>query len=206
MLQMSRTLTGSARTDGWEATQNAWQRLFPGICIILCFLHAVLKIGERCVRNLPLRTSLVDKAWSVYEAVTRAQFSQRLRRFREWGLKHKSLGPLRDAVLSLCTKGPRFACASSHRGAHRTSNAVDRLMNYQDRRLYAMGYFHGTPESARLAMRAMALLWNFHPYGTRIRRDFPARRSPFHDLNGFQYHDNWLHNLLIASSMGGRKL
>ena len=52
-------------TDGWEATQNAWQHLFPGICIILCFLHAVLKIGERCVRNLPLRTSLVDKAWSV---------------------------------------------------------------------------------------------------------------------------------------------
>jgi hypothetical protein len=193
-------------TDGWEATQNAWQRLFPGICIILCFLHAVLKIGERCVRNLPLRTSLVDKAGSVYEAVTRAQFSQRLRRFREWGLKHTSLGPLRDAVLSLCNKGPRFACAYSHRGAHRTSNAVDRLMNYQDRRLYAMGYFHGTLESARLAVRAMALLWNFHPYGTRIRRDSPTRRSPFHDLNGFHYHDNWLHNLLIASSMGGRKL
>jgi hypothetical protein len=64
----------------------------------------------------------------------------------------------------------------------------------------------GTLASARLAVRAMALLWNFHPYGTRIRRDFPARRSPFHDLNGFQYHDNWLHNLLIASSMGGQKL
>ncbi|MGH8604889.1 MAG: hypothetical protein ACREXR_19520, partial [Gammaproteobacteria bacterium] len=101
-------------TDGWEATQNAWQRLFPGICIILCFLHAVLTIGERCVRSLPLRTSLVDKAGSVYEAVTRAQFSQRLRRFREWGLKHVTEGPLRDAVLSLCTKGPRFACAYSH--------------------------------------------------------------------------------------------
>jgi hypothetical protein len=120
-------------------------------------------VGERCVRNLPLRISLVDKAWSVYEAVTRAQFSQRLRRFREWGLKHKSLGPLRDAILSLCNKGPRFACAYSHRGAHPTSNAVDRLMNYQDRRLYAMRYFHGTPESARLAVRAMAQLWNFHP-------------------------------------------
>ena len=25
------------------------------------------------------------------------------------------------------------------------------------------------------------------------------------DLNGFQYHDNWLHNLLIASSMNGRR-
>jgi hypothetical protein len=36
-------------------------------------------------------------------------------------------------------------------------------MNHQDRRLYAMCYFHGTLESARLAVRAMALLWNFHP-------------------------------------------
>ena len=40
----------------------------------------------------------------------------------------------------------------------------------------------------------------------RTRRDDPTRRSPFHDLNGFEYHPNWLHNLLIASSMGGRKL
>ena len=47
--------------------------------------------------------------------------------------------------------------------------------------------------------------WNgdFHPYGARLRRDQPSRVSPFHDLNGFQYHPNWLHNLLIASSMGG---
>ena len=51
-----------------------------------------------------------------------------------------------------------------------------------------------------------ALQWNFHPYGARTRRDDPTRRSPFHDLNGFEYHPNWLHNLLIASSMGGRKL
>jgi hypothetical protein len=49
----------------------------------------------------------------------------------------------------------------------------------------------------------MALHWNFHPYGARLRRDQPTRVSPFHDLNGFQYHANWLHNLLIASSLGG---
>ncbi len=52
----------------------------------------------------------------------------------------------------------------------------------------------------------MALPWNCHPYGARTRRADPTRRSPFHDLNGFKYHPNWLHNLLIASSMGGRKL
>ena len=65
---------------------------------------------------------------------------------------------------------------------------------------------HATTASARLAVRAMALQGNFHPYGPRLRRDQPARVSPFHDLNGFQYHPNWLHNLLIASSLGGLRL
>lgn len=82
---------------------------------------------------------------------------------------------------------------------------LDRLMNYQDRLLYNMQYFHGSLDSARLHLRAMALLWNFHPYGSRTKFNHPSRSSPFKDLNGFQYHDNWLHNLLIASSMNGRK-
>jgi len=43
-------------------------------------------------------------------------------------------------------------------------------------------------------------------YRVRLRRDQPSRVSPFHDLNGFQYHPNWLHNLLIASSLGGLRL
>jgi hypothetical protein len=30
------------------------------------------------------------------------------------------------------------------------------------------------------------------------------RNSPFEGLNGFCYHDNWLHNLLIASSLQGQ--
>jgi hypothetical protein len=50
------------------------------------------------------------------------------------------------------------------------------------------------------------LQWNFHPYGKRLREEEPGRISPFHDLNGFVYHQNWLHNLLIASSMGGLRL
>ena len=65
---------------------------------------------------------------------------------------------------------------------------------------------HATTASARLAVRALARPWTFPPYGPRLRRDRPSRVSPFHDLNGFQYHPNWLHNLLIASSMGGLRL
>ncbi len=89
--------------------------------------------------------------------------------------------------------------------AHRTSNMVDRLMNHQDRLLYTMQYFHGDKKSARLYLRSMALLWNFHTLGARTRSECSARISPFTDLNGFRYHDNWLHNLLIASSMNGRR-
>jgi len=193
-------------TDGWEGTQSAWRRLFPTGGILLCFLHSVLKITERCGRDRATRKLVLDRVWAVYDSCTRAQFSQRLRRLREWATAGLPESALRQMVFKLCGKGPQFARAYRFPGAHRTSNALDRLMNHQDRRLYAMRSLHGTPDAARLAMRAMALQWNFHPYGARTRRDDPTRRSPFHDLNGFEYHPNWLHNLLIASSMGGRKL
>ena len=193
-------------TDGWEGTQSAWRSLFPTVCIILCFLHSVLKIAKRCGRNRATRMPILARVWAAYGSCTRAQFSQRLRRLREWATAGLPVGALRQMVRKLCGKGPQFARAYRFPGAHRTSNALDRLMNHQDRRLYAMRSLHGTPDAARLAVRAMALPWNFHPSGVRSRRDDPSRRSPFHDLNGFEYHPNWLHNLLIASSMGGRKL
>jgi hypothetical protein len=88
--------------------------------------------------------------------------------------------------------------------AARTSNQVDRLINYQDRILYAMQYCHGTLAAARQEIRAMALLWNFHPYCRKVQALEPHSMSPFEDLNGFRYHDNWLRNLLIASSLNGR--
>ena len=193
-------------TDGWEGTQSAWRRLFPTVCLMRCFLHSVLKIAERCGRDRTTRTLGLDRVWAVYASCTRAQFSQRLRRLRAWATAGLPEGALRQMVLKRCGKGPPCVRASRFPGAPRTSNALDRLMNHQDRRLYAMGSLHGTPDAARLAMRALALEWHVHPYGARTHRNDPTRCSPFHDLNGFEYHPNWLHNLLIASSMGGRKL
>ena len=193
-------------TDGWEGTPSAWKRLVPTVSVSLCFLHAVLKIAARCGRDRATRPLVLGRVWAVSPACTRAQFSQRLRRLREWATGGLPDGPRRQMVLPLCGKGPQFAHAYRFPGAHRTSNARDRLMHHQDRRLYAMRCFHCTPDAARLAMCAMALQWNCHPYGARTRRDDPTRRSPFHDLKGFEYHSNWLHHLLIAASMGGRKL
>jgi hypothetical protein len=105
-----------------------------------------------------------------------------------WGVCAGSSGP-RASLRADFT--PAYDCLQ----AHRPSNAVDRL-------LYAMRYCHATTASARLAVRAMGRQWNFHPYGSRRRRTQPSWVSPFHDLNSFQYHPNWLHNFLIASSQG----
>ena len=193
----------SVCTDGWHATREAWRRLFPKITLVLCFLHSVLKIKNRCTGAL--RHQVLTRAWHVYQATTKRQFTQRLRRLAEWTPTHLS-GAVAEMVLKMCRRRADFTPAYDCPQAHRTSNAVDRLLNYQDRVLYAMRYCHATTASARLAVRAMALQWNFHPYGLRLRRAQPARVSPFHDLNGFQYHPNWLHNLLIASSLGGLRL
>ena len=111
-----------------------------------------------------------------------------------------------EMVEKLCARSADFLPAYDLPEAARTSNAVDRLLNVVDRQLYAMRYRHGTQESARLAVRAIGMQWNFHPYGQQLSRDAPERASPFGDLNGFQYHGNWLHNFLIPSSMGGLRL
>ena len=189
-------------TDGWRATREAWARLVPTIKLILCFLHSVLKIEARC--RGALRHELRQRAWHVYHAVTKVQFAQRVRRLREWAHGHLD-GAVQEAVLKLCNLKDQFSVAYDFPAAARTTNGIDRLMDYQDRVLYGMRYLHGSRESARWAARAMALQWNFHPYSARAQRE-GANGSPFEALNGFQYHGNWLHNLLSAASIGGRRL
>lgn len=192
--------------DGFDSTRKAWESLCPRVRLVLCFLHSVLKMILNCPRDPALRSLLVDKLWNVYQAPTRSGFSQRLRRLREWGQTKLAEGRAQQTLLKICAKGPNFVVAYASETAVRTTNGVDRVMDYLDRVLYSMKYFHGTQASGRLAVRATAMLWNFHPYGERTRRSDPSRRSPFHDLNGFEYHTSWLQNFLIASSMAGRRL
>jgi hypothetical protein len=193
----------TVNTDGWEHTQRAWKALFPKVTLILCFLHAFLKIRDRCKRQKELLRSIAEKVWNVYHAQTVAQFSQRIRRLRQWAGSVES-DPVREKLLNLCDKAPQFKKTFAHPRSYRTSNALDRLMNYQDRILYSIQYFHGHAASTLLYLRSMALVWNFHPYGTRARHE-GLRASPFEELNGFQYHPNWLQNMLVAASLGGWK-
>ena len=42
----------SVCTDGWEAMRQAWRQLFPLIKMLLCLLHAILKMKQHCAGQL----------------------------------------------------------------------------------------------------------------------------------------------------------
>lgn len=192
----------TVNADGWKATTNAWRSLFPSMCVIQCFLHAVLRIRNAATTaTMAWYTRIVERVWEAYAATSTRQFSQRLRRLREWG---KSLHErtLKTALLKLCRDRDGFAAAYDFPTCLRTSTMVDRLMRGMDRYLCAHQGFHGTIVSAEYGIRSYCLLTNFRPFCSNplaggVRHEC---ESPFTRLNGFSYHTSWLQNMLVATS------
>ena len=193
----------TVNTDGWGATQKAWLSLFPMIIIIECFLHAYIKIRERAHHLKEVFNQLSQRVWDVYRAADTASFRSKAEELRLWAEKNTT-GYVLESALKLCKKADRFVLAYDHPLAHRTSNMLDRLMNPMDRWLDGTRFFHGHWTSSERSIRAWALLNNFRPYCPRAEIS-KTYSSPAHRMNGFVYHPNWLHNLLVATSMSGCK-
>jgi len=68
---------------------------------------------------------------------------------------------------------------------------------------YLSAHLHGWLEAANRHSRAWALLYNFTPWHPRTARVNDGWKSPAERFNKHRYHDNWLQNLLISSSLGG---
>lgn len=193
----------TANTDGWQATINAWCKLFPSITPILCFLHSFIKI-RNCGKKLgDTYFELCTKVWAVYHTASEPAFHAQIADLALWALEHLPDGPALDAVLKLCLNFDSFAQAYDFPDAHRTSNMVDRHMGFMDRYLFALHYFHGHLMTAEYRIRAWALIHNFRPFCPRSQPYQDSFLSRTHRLNGFVYHQHWLHNLLISSSMAG---
>ena len=193
----------TVNTDGWAATQRAWLTLFPVVIIIECFLHAFIKIRERGRHLKEIFNQLSQRVWDAYRATDEPSFRLRIAELQLWAEKNTTAYVL-EATLKLCAKVDRFALAYDHPLAHRTSNMLDRHMNSMARWLDSTRFFHGHWTSSERSIRAWALLHDFGPYCPRSKISH-TYRSPFHKLNGVVYHPNWLHNLLIATSMSGIK-
>jgi hypothetical protein len=194
----------TVNTDGWQATQGAWKALFTQVTVILCFLHAFLKIRERATTTLGDAFAQVQKrVWEAYHAPSTRAFSPRLRRLRPWAETALPEGVMQSHTLDLCGKRDQFSKSYDHPEAHRTSNMVDRLMKFLDRAFFNAQYFHGMPDSAESRVRALALLWNFCPSSPETVRKYAGQACPAERLNGKRYADNWLENLLVSGSMNG---
>ena len=194
----------TVNTDGWLATQKAWVTLFPLIVIIECFLHAFLKIRNRCKKRLKdIYPEIAQRVWDVYRAVDEVSFFSEINSLKKWA-EEKVEGTALQSVLKLCAKADRFALTFKYPNAHRTSNMIDRHMVPMDRWLFNARYFHGHLISAEKQVRAWALFHSFWHYCPRasIRKKF---KSPAHKINRFVYHDNWLHNMLVSTSIAGSK-
>jgi hypothetical protein len=189
-------------TDGWKGTQAAWKRLFPTVVILLCFLHAWLKIRDRAKHLKGVFAEVSRRVWEAYHAPDRRSFGQRLRRLRQWASEHLR-GIVLETVLALCGKRPRFSLAYHHTGSHRTSNMLDRLMRGMNRYFDCGQHLHGSRTACRMHCRAWALLGNFAPWHPATTRKNGGWRSPAERLNQHRYHDCWLQNLLVSASLDG---
>ena len=190
----------TVNTDGWAATRNAFQALFPSIAVILCFLHGFLKIRDRCRKARDLHR----RVWEVYRAATAEEFRRRMDELQQWSATQTWTAPVREMLAKLWSKTDSYAVAYDHPGCHRTSNAVDRPMNRLCRLMYAGRGLHGHQGSSELRLRGWALLLNFRPYAPRGKCPRPFD-SPAHRLNGKRYHEHWLHNLMASTSLMGFK-
>jgi hypothetical protein len=101
----------TVHTDGWPATQAAWRGLFQRVTLILCFLHAFLKIRDRAVPRKETFTDLSRRVWETYPAPDARSFSPRLRRLREWATAHVDKEVVREQVRALCDQRAAFVRA-----------------------------------------------------------------------------------------------
>jgi hypothetical protein len=190
----------TVNTDGWFATQNAFQALFATIAVVLCFLHGFLKIRDRCRKAHDLH----QRIWEVYRAATAVEFQTRMAAFRAWFEEGSWPAAVREMVAKLWQRASQYAVAYAHPGCHRTSNQVDRLMNRLTRLLYAGRGLHGHQSASTRRLRGWALLHNFRPFAPRSGR-CRVYDSPAHRLNRIRYHEHWLHNLQVSASLGGHR-
>jgi len=137
--------------------QSAWKTLFPGdsscvFCIAWIFSNAVAstKIRKLTVSGMstkPRVNSILPNAYGL----------------REWAQKTVKQPSILKRLLNLKGKSQQFQVAYDYPEGARTSYARPADELSRSAIVCTMQYFHGSEAAARLYLRAVVLLWNFHP-------------------------------------------
>lgn len=193
----------SCSIDGWAASRKAITTLFPKVICILCFLHSVLKIRAVCKRD-PERNILMDKVWNVYKAKNNNDLDEKVTDLMAWTTANITKESIKINVDKLCARKDKFAVTFEVPEGCRTTNMIDRTMRPFDKFLANRLYFHGHFATAQLTCAAFALCHNFAPFAPRTRSKNPEHANcRADDLNGFSFREDWLENLLVATSRKG---
>ncbi|MCU0444920.1 MAG: hypothetical protein MUE85_08365 [Microscillaceae bacterium] len=149
----------SVNTDGWAATRKTWRSLFVNTTLILCFLHAYIKIRSISKKE-PHRNELFNQVWQAYQADSKEVFVQKITQIDEWAKDKIESKTVLSQIEKMKNNADLFA-TSFDCGGKRTSNMVDRAIRPLDKFLVNAQYFHGHFASAQLTIRALALGYNF---------------------------------------------
>jgi len=192
--------------DGWLPLQNALKQLWTKVKLIQCFLHGFIKVRDRATKKLQSTFVIAkNKIWNCYKAVSKREFSQRIRRLSQWANTSVEESPMKTNILDFCNKRDKWNMYYEHPQAYRTSNMLDRIMRLMSRFIYNNQFFHSNNKSATKLMRAFALLYNFSPSCPWTIKLNGGWKSPFERLNKFKYSDDWFINFMMATSLGGYK-
>ena len=168
-------------------SKEAWLRLFPTLLIIRCFLHAFLRIHERC-RSNPLFPRVRHLVWRIYHARSQRNYYYHFDKFLTFARQHLTEEAFK-AVERFKRKRDELRQGLLHPGCHRVSTMLERHMQLMTCCLYMARDFHGHRDSVHLLVRSWALL------PTRS----VAIRFTFH-VTVSQAEWPVLPNLLVASS------
>jgi hypothetical protein len=188
--------------DGWAATHQAWQALFPLVALLRCFLHGWLNMRSRGKLNEAF-CELSGKVWEAFAAPDRRRFGQRMRRLWEWAVVNVKGAWLLEQVEKFCKRKQEYGRAYDHPGGHRTSNMLDRVMRGMNRYFEDCQHLHGSKEACERHCRAWALLFNYRPWHPATARANGGWRSPAGRLNRHRCHDDRPQNLLASASLAG---
>jgi len=77
--------------------------LFPLVTLILCFLHAFIKIRDRCKRMADY-AEIKHRVWEAYHAADPDTFKRKIAELKAWTLQTLPHGAGRESILKLCHK------------------------------------------------------------------------------------------------------
>jgi hypothetical protein len=158
----------SVTTDGWKASQNAWETQVPNIDIMECLLHGRKRLSatldahnkahpEMSAEN---RQKIRTDFEQIFEASNLAAFSQRIRRaiavYSEEPILLKRLQILKDKRF-LFTNHFNFEQAPAF------SAPLDRSMRFLDEKLESFGQFRSS-DSIDSMLNAWAIVNNLRSF------------------------------------------